>query len=250
MPRIKIKATFVKVPEATWHQMIGTGSWKVVRGQRDWTQLVVSPDRKEQQALATAWFGNKAPANMPSSVSPIFSELKQSKGVEIIDLPSILVRSKHHGQIDIIRSMVYPTAWKPGAKKEDAWVATTHASENTGLSLYVKPSMLGNGKISLWAAPKISEFKEYKDLGHGRQQAIFSKHQMQTSVTLESDQMVILGGIVNENSQIAEDKVPVLGDLPVLGGLFRTSQKTTSKSYLVILSLHKSFRESEWRRSF
>ena len=94
--------------------------------------------------------------------------------------------------------------------------------------------MLRGGKISLWLAPQVLELEGFKDLGHGRKQPIFSERKVQTNVALQSGQTVILGGAVREYQQIVEDKVPVLGDLPVLGWLFRTSQKTTVKTYLVV----------------
>ncbi len=233
VPQIEIEITVIEMPEATWQQMAGTGSWKVVRGQRVWTQLVVSTDRKEQEALAGAWFGNKTPGNKHSFLPLVFPALKQMKGIDVLSVPKVVTRSKQRAMVEIVREFKYPIAWKPGAKKEDAWVPTAHATKHPGLTLAVEPSILRGGKISLWVAPQILELTGFKDLGHGRKQPIFSDRKVQTNVALQSGQTVILGGFVREDQLIIEDKVPVLGDLPVLGRLFRSSQKQTSKSYMV-----------------
>ena len=234
VPQIQIETTFIEMPEATWKQMAGKGSWKVVHGQRAWTQLVVSTDHKEQEALAGAWFGNKAPGDNDTFLSLVFRALKQVKGVDVLTAPKVVTRSKQHATVEIVREFKYPTAWKPGAKMEDAWVPTVHATKDTGVTLNAKPSMLRGGKINLSVAPQNLELTGFKDLGHGREQPIFSDHKVQTNVALQSGQTVILGGSVREDQLIIEDKVPVLGDLPVIGRLFRSSQKQTSKSYLVV----------------
>ena len=124
VPQIQIETTFIEMPEATWKQMAGTGSWKVVHGQRAWSQLVVSTDRKEQEALAGAWFGNKAPGDNDTFLPLVFRALKQIKGGDMLSAPKVVTRSKQCTTIEITREFKYPTAWKPGAKMEDAWVPT------------------------------------------------------------------------------------------------------------------------------
>ena len=64
---------------------------------------------------------------------------------------------------------------------------------------------------------------------------MFSERKVQTRIMLESGQTVILGGAVREDQQIIEDSFPVLGGLPLLGPLFRSSQKQTVKRCLVVL---------------
>jgi general secretion pathway protein D len=55
-----------------------------------------------------------------------------------------------------------------------------------------------------------------------------------TSCTVWDGQTVVLGGLITENVQRQKDKVPVLGDLPFLGRLFRSEQNITQRKNLVI----------------
>ena len=234
VPQIQIEATFVEMPEAVWKPMAGTGSWQVVRGQRVWTRLIVSTDRHEQEALIGAWFGSKERSRSEAFLALVQRELHQTKGVDVLSTPKVVTRSGQRAMIEIVREFKYPTAWKPGAKKEDAWMPTAHAAKHTGVTLAVEPSVLRGGKIGLWVAPQILEFEGFQDLGHGRKKPIFSERKVRTNVALKSGQTVILDGGVREEQQVVEDRVPLLGNLPVLGRLFRTSQKQTSKRSLVV----------------
>ncbi len=54
VPQIEIETTFIDMPESIWNQLAGAGIWKAIPGQPTWKRLVVSPDRKEQEALVRA----------------------------------------------------------------------------------------------------------------------------------------------------------------------------------------------------
>ena len=62
----------------------------------------------------------------------------------------------------------------------------------------------------------------------------FRLRQVATSVTVWDGQTVVLGGLIAENVQKTKDKVPVLGDLPLLGRFFRSEANVTSKKNLMI----------------
>lgn len=102
------------------------------------------------------------------------------------------------------------------------------------MTVSVEPTVLDSGNISLWVAPQFMELEGFKDIGHGRKQPIFSKSKVQTKVALQTGQTVILGVAVPESELSGEDKVPVLGDLPLLGRWFRTSHKTMYKNYRMV----------------
>ena len=234
-PMIEIEANFIEVPEATWRQMAATGSWEVVRGQREWSRLVASMDRQNQESLIDSWFGKKVAANSGGFLQLVSRALSEKIGVDLLSTPRVTTHSKQTATIEIIREFHYPTAWKPGEKKEDAWVPTNYAVKNTGVSLEALPTLATDGTIDLRITPQVVEFEGFKDIGHGRKPPVFSERKVQANVTLRSGQTVILGGAIREDQQMVEDKIPVLGDVPLLGRLFRSSQKQTVKRCLLVV---------------
>jgi len=65
-------------------------------------------------------------------------------------------------------------------------------------------------------------------------QPIFSSRHVTTSIVIWDGQTVVMGGLIREDLQTIEDKIPLLGDIPILGRLFRTEGEFSQKRNLVI----------------
>src|SRR5439155_21474970 len=65
-------------------------------------------------------------------------------------------------------------------------------------------------------------------------QPVFSTRKVTTSVSVYDGQTVVLGGLMREDVQKTEDKTPIIGDIPLVGRLFRTNVDQHNKSNLVI----------------
>ena len=135
---------------------------------------------------------------------------------------------------------------------------TTFETRNTGVTLEVEPQVGPDGQtIDLTLAPSVTEFEGFINYGSPIQttggtnvlglplppvvltpnvinQPIFSTRKVQTSVSIWDGQTVVIGGLMREDIQKVEDKTPVLGDIPFIGRLFRSSVDQHLKRNLVI----------------
>ncbi len=130
---------------------------------------------------------------------------------------------------------------------------------NTGVTLKVTPSIKGdNYAIDLDLKPEVTEFEGFINYGSPIQtvsissvasiqtptpvtltqnvinQPIFSVRRIQTNVTLLDGETIALGGLIREDVQKINDKVPVLGDIPLVGRLFRSNVDQHIKKNLTI----------------
>lgn len=118
-----------------------------------------------------------------------------------------------------------------------------------GPVLDVIPNVLSDGyTINLTLIPSLTEFAGYDNPNEvGASGALppgtvliptvlprFTVRQVVTTVNVWDGQTIVLGGLISENVQSIKDKVPVLGDVPVLGRLFRSESKVTNKKNLII----------------
>lgn len=133
---------------------------------------------------------------------------------------------------------------------------TAFETRNTGVTLEVEP-VVGpdNYTIDLNLVPQVVEFEGFINYGSPIQtsstnllgqsvtniitpnvinQPIFSTRKVTTSVSIFDGQTVVLGGLMREDVQKVEDKVPLLGDIPLLGRLFRSNVDQHLKRNLVI----------------
>ena len=104
-----------------------------------------------------------------------------------------------------------------------------------GILLNVTPSVGKDMKtITLIVAPEVSQFSQFRDLGGGVTVPEFTSSQLTTSVIMEDGQTIVLGGLMTDSDSNQVTKVPVLGDLPLVGGLFRQKEHTSTKKNLLI----------------
>ncbi len=133
-------------------------------------------------------------------------------------------------------------------------------TRNTGVTLEVEPVVGGDGQtIDLNLVPQVVEFEGFINYGspinavgvstiggvitrsvpieltpNVINQPVFSTRKVTTSVSVANGQTVVLGGLMREDVQKTEDKVPILGDIPLVGRAFRTNVDQHIKKNLII----------------
>ena len=103
-----------------------------------------------------------------------------------------------------------------------------------GVSLSYTPVVLANGRISLRVKPEVSEISSVSVIA-GSQFASLSTRSAETTIELGSGQSFMIAGLIQNNVISNVDKAPGLGDVPVLGNLFRSSSFRRGETELVIV---------------
>jgi pilus assembly protein CpaC len=105
-----------------------------------------------------------------------------------------------------------------------------------GVALSFTPVILANGRISLLVRPEVSQISSTGQLQiNGFNIPALTTRRAETTIELGSGQTFALGGLLQNNIADTVNKVPGLGELPVLGPLFRSNQFQRNESELVIL---------------
>ncbi len=104
-----------------------------------------------------------------------------------------------------------------------------------GVSLSYTPVVLANGRISLRVKPEVSEISSLSVVSNGNQIPSLSTRSAETTVELGSGQSFMIAGLIQNNAVNTIDKTPGLGDVPILGNLFRSSSFKRGETELVIV---------------
>ena len=112
---------------------------------------------------------------------------------------------------------------------------------DVGVKLSVTPLTGGNGEITARVAPEVSNITEL-DLQTGL--PVLSTRRSDTTVRVQDGETIIIGGLTLDQEQITKGKIPFFGDLPLLGGLFRSRKKTTVKTELVVFVTPRILQDS------
>ena len=106
---------------------------------------------------------------------------------------------------------------------------TTKERKEVGIKLRVTPQINEGNAVKLTIEQEVSS-----RAGDVKGDPIFNKREIKTTVMADDGMTVVLGGLIDEDVQESESKVPLLGDIPVLGHLFRSTSSSKRKRNLMV----------------
>lgn len=201
-------------------------------------------------------------------VNAVVRALAQKSGSDLLSAPRVTVLSGSEALITVAQEMRYPQAFggiqsQVGSGRTtgdgssgSAGVAITagtpqeFTTRNVGVELRVTPTVEEDDhSISLELNPRVTEFEGFIEYGGpsiaisggrtvtvppGFFQPIFSVREVSTRVTIWDGATIVMGGLTREEVKKVEDKVPILGDIPLLGRVFRSKGVSSQKRNLLI----------------
>jgi general secretion pathway protein D len=193
-----------------------------------------------------------------SPVNLMISALDQSSGADVLSAPRIVTQSGEEAVIRVGELHTYPETYEPSASGGNMVHVKYDDFEETllGVELSVTPQVDG-GQITMELKPKITELQGWQSyevapenssytwyqyrlglqFNHDEITAslpIFRVREIKTEVTIADGATIGMGGLVNEKVESFEDKVPVLGSIPVVGRLFRNEGERAVKRNLLM----------------
>lgn len=189
----------------------------------------------------------------------VISALDQTTGADVLSAPRVVTKSGEEAIIRVGEKHFYPEVYEPSASggnivhvKYEDW-----EEKLLGVELEVTPQVDGD-QIEMELAPKITELQGWQtyhiaeassaytwyqyriglkfdhDNPIQAQLPIFRVRKIETEVTIADGATIGMGGLINEKVEAFEDKVPVLGSLPLVGRLFRSEGERAIKRNLMM----------------
>ncbi len=184
----------------------------------------------------------------------IIQALSQHGGSDLLSAPRVTTRSGVNAQIQVVREIIYPTEFETTQPQfsnsaGDTQIVTpplvtpgSFETRQTGVILNVTPTVGPDGyTIDLTLVPEVTELVDW--INYGSQfgefvfnipQPVFDTRQVTTSIVIWDGQTVVMGGLIREDLIKVHDKIPILGDIPLIGRLFRSEGEYSKKKNLLI----------------
>lgn len=156
--------------------------------------------------------------------------LQQNGALDIVSEPSILAIDNKESSIYVgekISVEISSTLTDGGLQR------TNYEREDIGLTLKVKPRISSDTKLTLEINTLLEGIKS-TSVSAGQNPDTLKK-EIKTAAILNNGESVIIGGLIENKNETIEQKVPVLGDIPLFGGLFKNDSKMNKKNNLVII---------------
>jgi general secretion pathway protein D len=151
---------------------------------------------------------------------------------EILSRPSILARNNQQAVIVVGQQVPFITNTRFDAVNGQI---NTVTYQDIGIILRVTPFISNDGMVEMIVAPEISSVSDRTvNISQGVNAAVIDKRSADTVVVTPNGQTVAIGGLISTQKTDQERKVPLLGDIPLLGNLFKRTVSSHAKTELLI----------------
>nr|WP_202599557.1 type II secretion system secretin GspD [Vibrio sp. V25_P4S6T154] len=158
----------------------------------------------------------------------LISAVSSDSNSNILSSPSITVMDNEEASFIVGEEVPVLTGSSAGANNDNPF--QTVERKEVGIKLKVVPQINEGDSVQLKIEQEVSNV-----LGaNGAVDVRFAKRQLNTSVIIQDGQMLVLGGLIDERAVESESKVPLLGDIPVLGYLFKSTSTQVEKKNLMV----------------
>jgi general secretion pathway protein D len=163
--------------------------------------------------------------------------------LEVLSRPSILVRNNEQAIITLGQEVPFIQNSRVTA---DGQIINTVTYEDIGIILQVTPRITATGLVEMDVAPEISTLSgETVAISDTYDAPVIAKRAAETRVVVPDGRTVVIGGLMQDSKTETVRKVPILGDIPVLGFFFRRKIEDKTKTELLIFLTPHIVRESE-----
>jgi general secretion pathway protein D len=149
----------------------------------------------------------------------------------LLSTPSIVTLDNQEAEIIVGQNVPFVTGQSTSSSSGTDNPFQTIEREDVGISLKVKPQINEGEAITLELNQEVSAIAASS---RGAVDIVTTKRSITTTVQLEDGEMLVLGGLIDDSYIDNEQKIPVLGDIPILGALFRNKSTTKVKRNLMV----------------
>ena len=179
------------------------------------------------------WSPNLAILNA-DGVRGVLSFLSSQAETEVLATPRAVTLDNQEAKLSVTRA--FPIFQQsPGSAQVPATTQLIYT--NIGTILTVLPRIAANSNITMKVSPEVSNIdsKDRQTIdGRINEANVYATRKIETQVMIPSGNTLVMGGLISDTLTKSYSKVPVLGDVPALGLLFRRDSKNRSKQNLVI----------------
>jgi general secretion pathway protein D len=161
----------------------------------------------------------------------ILSAVDKDDRIRILSTPSVFTANNQEAEIEVTNSIPYlrgTTVGFGGATSSNVDFI------DVGLILNVTPRITAEGMVAVDVYQEDSNLVEFRDVGNDAQAPVTTQRVTDTSVKLRDGDTLVLSGLQKHSRTNSRSKIPILGDLPLFGPLFRSTVRRDERTELIV----------------
>jgi len=170
----------------------------------------------------------------------IINAIAEDQNSNILSTPSIIAMDNEPASLVIGEEIPITTGESLGANNANPFRTT--ARQEVGVKLSITPQINEGNSVILEIKQEVSGVAGALT---GGSDVITNKRTIETTVLVDNNQIIVLGGLIDDDIQETINRVPVLGNIPILGRLFRSSSKSVIRRNLTVFLRPKILADSK-----
>ncbi len=148
----------------------------------------------------------------------------------VLSTPSLMTLDNAEAEIVVGQNVPFVTGQFSNSTTTPDNPFQTIQRQDVGIKLRVKPQINEGDTVTMEIEQEVSSVDE-STVGAD---LITNKRSIKTNVQVDNGEIVVLGGLIGDDARANQDKVPLLGDIPLLGNLFKNSRRSSTKTNLMV----------------
>jgi len=168
-----------------------------------------------------------------ANVQVVLNALSSITNVNVVSSPQLLVLNNQTAQLQVGQQVPVPVEQQQSTLVAGAPLVNTINYVNTGVILSVTPRANSTGEVTLDIEQEVSDVASVTT--GGLDAPTLDERRIKSTVSIDSGETVALGGLISNSVTKTRSAIPLLGDIPVLGNLFRNNDNKTMRTELLVL---------------
>ena len=174
--------------------------------------------------------------------STLLRAMSTISGANVLSTPNLMTLDNEEARIIVGQNIPIVTgSYAQTGSTSTVTPFQTYTRQDVGLTLRVRPQVAENGTVKLQIFQEVSSIQDVSNATG----IILNKRNVESNVIVEDGQIIVLGGLIGDNYTDGSSKVPFLGDLPLIGGLFRYDNKSRTRTNLMVFIRPSVLRTNE-----
>jgi general secretion pathway protein D len=160
----------------------------------------------------------------------IINAAKSDDGSNLLQTPSLMTLDNEEATILVGQEVPITTGETLLDGNSNPFRTTQR--QDIGVKLVVRPQINAGGSITLHLRQEVSSINGV--LTNSASDLVLNKRELETTLVVDDGDIAVAGGLLDQNDRLSVDKIPGLGDIPVIGGLFRSTSRQRGRTNLMV----------------
>jgi general secretion pathway protein D len=160
--------------------------------------------------------------------------LDSTTGTNILSTPNLVTLDNEEAKIVVGQNVPFITGQYTNTGTSTSSPFQTIERKDVGTTLRIKPQIGENGTVRMTIYQESSSIAGTTAVGTDNAGPTTNKRSIESTIVVDDGQIIVLGGLIEDNYTSSRSKVPLLGDIPFLGALFRSENRTRKRTNLMV----------------